>query len=93
MIIELKPVDGRKSFYGKCCVEWDGEWRQLYSYGVHVASYNIVTNVFCRHWYGYSATTMRHVNAFMRYLGYALGGKKWWNSLTPGVPVKLVEVC
>ena len=30
---------------------------------------------------GYSATTMRHINAFIEMFGISGGGKKWWDAL------------
>jgi len=49
---------GQKSFYGNAKAQ-NGK---LYSYGTLVAG--VVEGVFIRHWAGYSATTLRHVNAF-----------------------------
>lgn len=87
--LELSPVDGRRSFYGKARVIKNGDTLYCMSYHTLVASFNVVTGRFVRHWNGYSATTMRHVNAFVRFLGYDYGGKAWWYSLTPGEAVKL----
>lgn len=75
----LCPVDGHKSFYGKCFVQREGKALCLYSYNTKVAS--IIDGAFVRHWNGYSATTMRHVNAFVAHYGIDGGGKKWWESL------------
>lgn len=36
---------------------------------------------FVRMWEGYSATTMRHINAFIEMFGISGGGKKWWDAL------------
>lgn len=77
----LQPIDGRKSFYGKAVVKSVGNRLILQSYHTDVAEYDRDTETFRRLWGGYSATTMRHVNAFAAYLGMNAGGKKWWESL------------
>lgn len=78
---DLPCFDGKKSFYGKAVV-----FRQtatntyiLESYGTRVACFE--NNHFSRLWDGYSATTMRHVNSFLKFLHLPGGGKKWWYSL------------
>lgn len=82
--LELRPTDGRKSFYGKAVVAQSGETVMLFSYNTTVCSYNTTTGDFKRFWSGYSATTMRHVNAFIDTHCPAVrdfGGKTWWESL------------
>lgn len=93
--VELVPGmhDGRKSFYKKAYVEYTSEGMNgvcsvtLKSYGLPVARIN-GHGEFERLWSGYSDTTMRHINSFIRQ--YAaniradanlMGGKKWWSSL------------
>lgn len=80
---ELTPVDGRKSFYGKAVViEKDNGENVLQSYNTEVCK---VTNngEFVRLWGGgYSATTMRHINSFLQFVGIAGGGKSWWDAQT-----------
>ena len=94
-LIELMPVDGRKSFYGKAAVmvERDSNHRatrySLYSYRTLVAWYDVQSGEFVRVWNGYSQTTMRHVNAFLRLLGYDCGGKAFWTAIPAGCSVKL----
>lgn len=62
---ELKPVDGRKSFYGKAKVVVDDHGNKtLYSYGTPVLSLRKVGGTMCRLWRGWSYTTGRHVKAF-----------------------------
>lgn len=79
-IFELKPVNGRKSFYGKAvAIEKDNGEVELKSYNTIVAK--IVNGKFYRLWSGYSATTMNHINAFIDVYGIEGGGKKWWDSL------------
>lgn len=78
--VYLAPIDGRKSFYGKCVVTGNVEiGYTLFSYGTPVMWSDGFQ--FVRLWNGYSVTTMRHVNAFVRWNGYDMGGKAWWDSL------------
>lgn len=75
----LSPVDSHKSFYGKAIVKPIPGGVILQSYETDVAA--CIDGRFIRLWSGYSATTMRHVNAFAAYCGLNKGGKKWWDSL------------
>ena len=75
----LSPVDSHKSFYGKAIVKSIPGGVILQSYNTDVAA--CIDGRFIRLWSGYSATTMRHVNAFAAYCGLREGGKKWWDSL------------
>lgn len=75
----LKPMDSRKSFYGKAKVqELDDGSKVLYSYGTPVCGLS-VSGRFFRTWGGYSVTTMRHVNSFLQAEGVDGGGKAWWD--------------
>ena len=77
---ELKPNNGRKSFYGKAeVIENDNGDIELKSYNTIVA--RIRHGRFERLWNGYSATTMNHVNAFIDAFGISGGGKAWWIGL------------
>lgn len=61
---ELMPIDGRKSFYGKAVVMIDNTGNEtLYSYGTPIITKSI-KGEFTKHWYGWSATTGRHIKAF-----------------------------
>lgn len=63
MKYELKPVDGRKSFYGKAVVEISSDGTEtLYSYQTPVMRRK--GSELTRLWSGYSTTTGRHVAAF-----------------------------
>lgn len=89
---DLRPIDGRKSFYGKCkVIAYDSDngitSYELVSYTTIVCTYSV--NGFTKLWNGYSRTTMRHINAFMAHLGYEYGGKEWWNSLPTNTPLIL----
>lgn len=89
---ELIPNRGQKSFYGKAVVfrGADGKFF-LRSYGTIVASVDREGN-FSRHWGGYSATTMRHVDAFVSYFCKSGGGKKWWDA-QPVTPSRFLLSC
>ena len=77
---ELKPINGRKSFYGKAeVIEKDNGDIELRSYSTIVA--RIRNGKFERLWSGYSATTMNHINSFIGIYGISGGGKAWWTSL------------
>lgn len=71
----LAPVNGRKSFYGKCQVINDGKIAKLKSYGTIVAEYNHKTKKMIVHGW-YSNTTATHINAFLDYFGFPLSNKK-----------------
>ena len=72
--------DVQKSFYGKAkVIELDNGDIELTSYNTIVC--RIHNGIFQRLWDGYSATTMRHINAFVDFYGIKGGGKAWWNSL------------
>ena len=79
---ELTPLDGRKSFYKKCSVIENGKTARLYSYDTLVAEFRFITREMKVHGW-YSATTARHINAFLVHFGYARATKKQmenWNS-------------
>lgn len=79
-IFELIP-NYRKSFYGKCKVIETAAGRYLQSYDTIICflSYG---GTFVKLWDGYSATTMRHINAFMDFIRWnEYGGKAWWTHL------------
>ena len=72
--------DARKSFYNKAKVtELDNGDIELTSYNTIVC--RIRNGKFERLWNGYSATTMRHINAFLEFYGIEGGGKAWWDKL------------
>lgn len=61
---ELMPVDGRKSFYGKCRVQREDDGREyLVSYHTTVARRDADGTIH-RTWNGWSMTTGRHIRAF-----------------------------
>ena len=79
---ELKAYDAN-SFYGKAQV-WRKESKDHYiellqSYKTDVCA--IVDGEFQRFWPGYSATTMRHINAFRRNHGLSALSKSEWISI------------
>lgn len=82
-IYELIPgqYDRRKSFYGKAkVIEKDNGETVLLSYDTEVCKIN-TNGEFIRLWDGYSATTTRHVNAFMELFGIPGGGKAYWDRM------------
>lgn len=81
---ELTPMgnDRAKSFYGKArVIEKDNGETVLLSYDTEVCKIT-KRGKFVRLWGGYSATTMRHVNSFLKLFNIAGGGKSWWDTLT-----------
>ena len=80
----LKPYDSHKSFYGKAVVIETNGYAMLKSYETIVA-YIDKAGSFHRTWDGYSATTMRHINAFICTchcnLERECTGKAWWERL------------
>lgn len=82
----LIPVDGRKSFYNKAIVTDYNGTKTLTSYATDVAKIDIQGN-FIKLWGGYSATTMRHINAFRIENGLQAISKKEWleipHNITP----------
>jgi hypothetical protein len=61
---ELRPADGRKSFYGKCYVREDSDGTEtLYSYNTPIIRRE-PNGKMHRLWWGWSATTGRHIRAF-----------------------------
>ena len=65
---ELIPVDGRKSFYGKCYVIEDGPEAILYSYDTKICTFNKDTGELIKTaFFGYSQTTKRHTKAFFNH--------------------------
>jgi len=79
---ELSPMgnDHAKSFYGKAIIiENESGEKVLQSYETEVCKINN-NGKFARLWDGYSATTMRHVNSFLDFVGIEGGGKAWWDA-------------
>ena len=76
----LIPNDNHKSFYGKAVVREFEHGSVLMSYGTPVVAVDKSGKIH-RLWDGYSATTMRHVNAFMADMKILQGGKTWWTAL------------
>ena len=91
-IVELIPIDGRKSFNSRAKVIETGNSIYLLSYTTIVCRWDKNENKFVKLWDDYSATTMRHINSFMRYLGFMRGGKAWWNSLKYGYNYTISEL-
>lgn len=63
-IYDLKPNDGRKSFYGKAVVQVENNGNEiLFSYNTPIISRR-PDGTLVKHWNGWSATTGRHIRAF-----------------------------
>ena len=63
-IYELRPIDGRKSFYGKAVVKIDPDNTEtLYSYSTPIIK-RLASGDLVRLWDGWTATTGRHIKAF-----------------------------
>ena len=61
---ELKPTDGRKSFYGKAVVMVENNGTEtLYSYNTPIIK-RLVSGELVKLWDGWTATTGRHIKAF-----------------------------
>lgn len=78
-IKELKPIDNRKSFYGKAQAITNGDEITLYSY--ETAILKIKGGKLFRIWEGWSATTQRHINAFLQEYADGQSGKAFFTSL------------
>ncbi len=75
---ELKPNTRQKSFYGKAIVtEYSKNLTILTSYDTEVAA--IKNGEFIRLWDSWSATTNKHVNAFLNYYDIESISKSQWN--------------
>lgn len=87
---ELPCLDRCKSFYGKAhIIEHDDGTKELQSYNTIVCKLT-PDGYFYRIWDDYSATTVRHINSFLSYIGAPrYGGKAFWESLTIGESIKL----
>ena len=72
---EVNPIDGRKSFYGKAIVEEQGDSKRLFSYDTLVAKISEGKVTLYPDW-DYSATTLRHVRAFLEANGFTATSKK-----------------
>ncbi len=76
----LQPCDSHKSFYGKAVVITENNSKFLRSYNTIVCHID-ENNNFIKDWYGYSATTMRHINSFREYYGFPKMSKKEWENM------------
>ena len=75
---ELTPIDSRKSFYGKCKVLDSENFYILVSYDTEVAGKNKETGeiTITKNPKHLTQTTLRHINAFLNYLGEPTTNKK-----------------
>lgn len=89
---DLQPYDHHKSFYKKAYVFDTEDWYFLKSYETYVCGVKKSNMTIYKIWDDYSATTMRHINAFLTYLGCPDGGKRWWDALEYDQPIKLSNI-
>ena len=82
---ELVPVyDNAKSFYKKAIINEHVHGITLYSYGTKILELvNVGGDIYIRKiWNGYSATTQRHINEFMKQFAHKFdANKKWYENL------------
>ena len=90
---ELKPRYGSKSFYGKARIAHvESKSGRIYEI---LISYNTAVCMldsagrFVRLWNGYSATTAKHIAAFMNRYGLPGVGKHEWLELPVGKPSRI----
>ena len=92
VVRELKPTSGQKSYWGKAYYvyvpagkleEWPRGVYALFSYDTKIMEIAEDGNEIKVYWFGYSATTMKHINDFM-YMVCGVrdfAGKQWWTKL------------
>ena len=90
---ELKPRYGSKSFYGKARIahiesKSGRVYEILISYNTAVCMLDSAGR-FVRLWNGYSATTAKHIAAFMSRYGLSGVGKHEWLELPVGKPSRI----
>lgn len=77
---ELRAT-GQKSYYGKANVlELQNGDKFLISYRTIVCMIDSA-GIVKRFWDSYSATTMKHINDFLKFYGVPGGGAAWWRRL------------
>ena len=76
----IPQFDRAKSFYGKAIITTANGNTILTSYTTDVCYIDKAGKIH-KLWNGYSATTMRHINEFLRQNNIEGGGKKWWDNL------------
>jgi len=79
-IFELRATR-QKSYYGKAnVIELSNGNKFLMSYTTIVCMIDSA-GIVKRFWDSYSATTMKHINDFLRLYGVPGGGAAWWKRL------------
>lgn len=84
-ITELKPVDSRKSFYGKAIIIEEDNNLYCKSYETIVAKFNNNSKELVINGY-YSHTTKRHIDSFLSYINAPSFSKK---DIENGLKVKI----
>lgn len=74
-----------RTFENGACVAVNLANVTLYSYNTPICTLYFCgngNNYLVRLWEGYSVTTMRHIDSFLKQYGfYKYGGKAWWDSI------------
>lgn len=86
---DIDPISGQKSFYGKAHGRTERGANILRSYDTDVCRIDAAGR-FYRMWDGYSATTLKHVNAFRALFGLEPLKKSDWQAL-PVVPWSIAD--
>ena len=73
---ELTPVNGRKSFYGKCKVLETENTKTLFSYDTDVATFDNGKLWITKNENHLTNTTLTHIRAFLNYCGLPAMTKK-----------------
>ena len=80
MVYELKATN-QKSYYGKATVIELSNVKYLKSYDTIVCY--LVNNTLYKSWNDYSATTMKHINSFLKANNMDTISKKEWEIFVP----------
>lgn len=93
-LVELEPINGRSSFYGKATMftdEHNNKW--LFSYNTPIAVFSRNKNMH-RLWDGWSLSSGIHFATFcdrVNHRGYRVANKKYWDSLPVEDPDDLFD--
>lgn len=71
----------QKSYYGKAVITEDDDFIVLRSYNTDVVAIDKSNNKIIRLWNGWSVTTSKHVNDFLKQNGFNMLSKKEWLAL------------
>ena len=87
-IANLQPIhSNQKSFGNKAKLVWTTGYTTLYSYDTKILSYDNSRQTIIKHWDGYSATTMRHINELLLQRLKKRCTKKEWEAIPLNEPI------